>query len=71
MATLSCTVLCDALITVGMVYTLLSYRTQVRRYFVAEHCNIHYSIYAGPHARTNNVLNILAIYAINCGTLNL
>ncbi|KAI9453075.1 hypothetical protein BJY52DRAFT_864935 [Lactarius psammicola] len=50
-ATLSCKVLCDVLITVGMVYTLLSNRTQVRR--------------------TNSVLNLLAIYAINCGTLNL
>ncbi|KAH8983441.1 hypothetical protein EDB92DRAFT_1571461 [Lactarius akahatsu] len=44
-------VLCDVLITVGMVYTLLSNRTQVRR--------------------TNSVLNLLAIYAINCGTLHL
>ncbi|KAH9053230.1 hypothetical protein EDB87DRAFT_276178 [Lactarius vividus] len=48
---LSCKVLCDVLITFGMVYYLLSNRTQVRR--------------------TNNVLNLLAIYAINCGTLNL
>ncbi|KAI9430266.1 hypothetical protein BJY52DRAFT_1344017 [Lactarius psammicola] len=51
-ATLSCKVLCDVLITVGMVYTLLSNRTQVRRY-------------------NKSVLNLLAIYAINCGTLNL
>ncbi|KAH9165710.1 hypothetical protein EDB89DRAFT_275123 [Lactarius sanguifluus] len=50
-ATLSIKVLCDVLITVGMVYTLLSNRTQVRR--------------------TNSVLNLLAIYAINCGTLHL
>jgi len=50
-AALSCKVLCDLLITVGMVYTLLSNRIQVRR--------------------TNTVLNLLAIYAINCGTLNL
>lgn len=50
-ATLSCKVLCDVLITVGMVYTLLSNRTQIRR--------------------TNTVLNLLAIYAINCGILNL
>ncbi|KAI9440963.1 hypothetical protein H4582DRAFT_1509335 [Lactarius indigo] len=49
--TLSCKVLCDILITVGMVYYLLSKRTQVRR--------------------TNNVLNLLAIYSINCGTLHL
>ncbi|KAH9001476.1 hypothetical protein EDB92DRAFT_63708 [Lactarius akahatsu] len=47
----SCNVFCDALITFGMVYTLLSNRTQVRR--------------------TNNVLNHLAIYSINCGTLTL
>jgi len=45
------TILCDVLITFGMVYTLLRNRTHVRR--------------------TNNVLNLLAIYAINCGTLNL
>ncbi|KAH8997127.1 hypothetical protein EDB86DRAFT_927607 [Lactarius hatsudake] len=50
-ATLSCKVLCDVLITVGMVYTLLRNRTQVRR--------------------TNDVLNLLAIYAINCGILHL
>ncbi|KAI9448869.1 hypothetical protein BJY52DRAFT_1309941 [Lactarius psammicola] len=50
-ATLSCKVLCDILITVGMVYYLLRNRTQVRR--------------------TNNVLNLLAVYSINCGTLNL
>ncbi|KAI9453084.1 hypothetical protein BJY52DRAFT_865717 [Lactarius psammicola] len=50
-ATLSCKVFCDVLIAVGMVYTLLSNRTQVRR--------------------TNTVLNLLAIYAINCGTLHL
>ncbi|KAI9448872.1 hypothetical protein BJY52DRAFT_296436 [Lactarius psammicola] len=51
MAALSCKVFLDVLITVGMVYYLLSNRTQVRR--------------------TNNVLNLLAIYAINCGTLHL
>ncbi|KAH9160230.1 hypothetical protein EDB89DRAFT_924523 [Lactarius sanguifluus] len=51
MATLGCKVLCDVLITFGMVRTLLSNRTQVRR--------------------TNNVLNTLAIYSINCGALNL
>ncbi|KAI9441800.1 hypothetical protein H4582DRAFT_1412919 [Lactarius indigo] len=50
-APLSCKVLSDALITTGMVYYLLSNRSQVRR--------------------TNNVLNLLAIYSINCGTLNL
>ncbi|KAH9053229.1 hypothetical protein EDB87DRAFT_1711122 [Lactarius vividus] len=50
-AALSCKVLCDILITFGMVYYFLSNRTQVRR--------------------TNNVLNLLAIYAINCGTLHL
>ncbi|KAI9437252.1 hypothetical protein H4582DRAFT_336961 [Lactarius indigo] len=50
-ATLSVKVLCDVLITVGMVYTLLSNRSRVRR--------------------TNNVLNLLAIYAINCGILHL
>ncbi|KAH8976868.1 hypothetical protein EDB92DRAFT_1823049 [Lactarius akahatsu] len=44
-------VLCDALITTGMVYYLLSNRTHVRR--------------------TNNVLNLLAIYSINCGTIHL
>ncbi|KAH9075018.1 hypothetical protein EDB83DRAFT_2549620 [Lactarius deliciosus] len=47
---LSCKVLCDALITTGMAYYLLSNRTQVRR--------------------TNNVLNLLAIYSINCGTIH-
>ncbi|KAH9027001.1 hypothetical protein EDB85DRAFT_150678 [Lactarius pseudohatsudake] len=51
LATLSFKVLCDVLITVGMVYTLLSNRTRVRR--------------------TNNMLNILAIYAVNCGILHL
>jgi hypothetical protein len=51
LALVSCNVLCDALITFGMVYTLLGNRTQVRR--------------------TNNVLNLLAIYAINCGVLTL
>ncbi|KAH9170006.1 hypothetical protein EDB89DRAFT_2072478 [Lactarius sanguifluus] len=50
-ATLSCKVLCDVLITVGMVYTLLNNRTHVRR--------------------TNNMLNLLAIYTINCGILHL
>ncbi|KAH9040327.1 hypothetical protein EDB83DRAFT_1654245 [Lactarius deliciosus] len=50
-AALSCKVLCDVLITSGMVYYLLSNRTQVRR--------------------TNNVLNLLAIYSVNCGTLHL
>ncbi|KAH8999885.1 hypothetical protein EDB86DRAFT_2828165 [Lactarius hatsudake] len=50
-ATLSVKVLCDVLITVGMVYTLLTNRTRVRR--------------------TNSVLNLLAIYAVNCGTLHL
>ncbi|KAH9054126.1 hypothetical protein EDB87DRAFT_140079 [Lactarius vividus] len=50
-ATLSVKVLCDVLITAGMVYTLLSNRTQVQR--------------------TNSVLNLLAIYTINCGTLHL
>jgi len=50
-SSLSCDVVCDFLITCGMVYTLLRNRTRVRR--------------------TNNVLNILAIYAINCGILNL
>ncbi|KAH9026980.1 hypothetical protein EDB85DRAFT_1619637 [Lactarius pseudohatsudake] len=50
-AILSFKVLCDVLITVGMVYTLLSNRTRVRR--------------------TNSVLNLLAIYTVNCGTLHL
>ncbi|KAH9021675.1 hypothetical protein EDB83DRAFT_2527669 [Lactarius deliciosus] len=50
-ATLSVKVLCDVLITFGMVYTLLTNRTRVRR--------------------TNSVLNLLAIYAVNCGTLHL
>ncbi|KAH9064953.1 hypothetical protein EDB87DRAFT_1755990 [Lactarius vividus] len=50
-ATLFCDVVCDVLITFGMVYNLLSNHTQVRR--------------------TNEVLNLLAIYAINCGTLTL
>jgi len=49
-AKLACDVLCDVLITFGMVYILLSNRTQFRR--------------------TNSVLNLLAIYTINCGTLN-
>jgi len=49
-AILACDVLCDVLITLGMVYNLLRQRTQVRR--------------------TNSVLNLLAIYSINCGTLN-
>ncbi|KAI9435952.1 hypothetical protein H4582DRAFT_491888 [Lactarius indigo] len=49
--TLCLKVLCDVLITVGMVYTLLSNRTRVRR--------------------TNNALNLLAIYTINCGILHL
>ncbi|KAF8266640.1 hypothetical protein EI94DRAFT_1732573 [Lactarius quietus] len=51
MATVSCNILCDVLITFGMVYTLLRNRTHVRR--------------------TNNVVNLLAIYAINYGTLNI
>ncbi|KAH9005783.1 hypothetical protein EDB86DRAFT_1136207 [Lactarius hatsudake] len=51
MATLGCKVLCDVLITFGMVRTLLGNRSQVRK--------------------TNNVLNTLAIYSINCGALNL
>jgi len=51
LALVSCYVLCDALITIGMVFTLLSNRTEV--------------------GRTNNVLNLLAIYTINCGILNL
>ena len=37
-ATLSCDILCDVLITFGMVYTLLSNRTQVRRYVRIKHC---------------------------------
>ncbi|KAH9172817.1 hypothetical protein EDB89DRAFT_838310 [Lactarius sanguifluus] len=51
MATFGCKVLCDVLITFGMVHALLGNRTQVQR--------------------TNNVLNTLAIYSINCGALNL
>ncbi|KAH9021683.1 hypothetical protein EDB83DRAFT_2679263 [Lactarius deliciosus] len=50
-ATLALKVVCDVLITVGMVYTLLSNRTRVRR--------------------TNSVLNLLAIYTVNCGILHL
>ncbi|KAN0130228.1 hypothetical protein V8E53_011985 [Lactarius tabidus] len=50
-ATLSCDVLCDVLITFGMVYTLFRNRT--------------------PFRSTTSVLNLLAIYAINYGTLNL
>jgi len=50
-ASISCDLVCDFLITCGMVYTLLRNRTRVRR--------------------TNDVLNLLAIYAINCGILNL
>ncbi|KAH8978709.1 hypothetical protein EDB92DRAFT_2107904 [Lactarius akahatsu] len=50
-ATLTPKVLCDIFVTSGMVYYLLSNRTQVRR--------------------TNNVLNLLAIYSINCGILHL
>jgi hypothetical protein len=49
-ATLSCDLICDVLVTFGMVYTLLRSRTPVKR--------------------TNTVLNLLAIYAINCGILN-
>ena len=37
LATVSCNVVCDALITLGMVYTLLSNRTQIRRYVGANH----------------------------------
>ncbi len=71
-AILYCKVLCDVLITVGMVYYLLSNRTQVRRYVrVRTSQKRHYSVYTGSLARTNNVLNLLAIYAVNCGTLNL
>ncbi|KAH9028242.1 hypothetical protein EDB85DRAFT_1621863 [Lactarius pseudohatsudake] len=51
LAMLSFKVVCDVLITVGMVYTLLRNRTRVRR--------------------TNSMLNLLAIYAINCGILHL
>ncbi|KAI9440961.1 hypothetical protein H4582DRAFT_1509283 [Lactarius indigo] len=50
-ATLAPGVPCDILINAGMVYYLLSNRSQIRR--------------------TNNVLNLLAIYSINCGTLHL
>ncbi|KAH9024125.1 hypothetical protein EDB84DRAFT_447086 [Lactarius hengduanensis] len=50
-ATLILKVLCDILVTSGMVYYLLSNRTQVRR--------------------TDNVLNLLTIYSINCGILHL
>ncbi|KAH8978923.1 hypothetical protein EDB92DRAFT_1955742 [Lactarius akahatsu] len=50
-ATLACKVPCDVLITTGMVYYLLSNRSQVRR--------------------KNNVLNLLAIYSVNCGILHL
>ncbi|KAH9033529.1 hypothetical protein EDB85DRAFT_1112439 [Lactarius pseudohatsudake] len=50
-ATLACKVPCDVLIATGMVYYLLSNRSQVRR--------------------TNNVLNLLAIYSVNCGILHL
>jgi len=49
-ATLSCDLICDVLVTFGMVHTLLRNRTLVKR--------------------TNTVLNLLAIYAINCGVLN-
>ncbi|KAH9053231.1 hypothetical protein EDB87DRAFT_276449 [Lactarius vividus] len=49
-ATLSCDVLCDVLITFGMIYSLLSKRTQVRR---------------------TNVLNLVAVYSLNCGALHL
>ncbi|KAN0125348.1 hypothetical protein V8E53_015575 [Lactarius tabidus] len=52
-ATMSCDVLCDALITFGMVYTVLINRVPL------------------PSRSTNSVLNHLAIYAINYGTLNL
>ncbi|KAH8995889.1 hypothetical protein EDB86DRAFT_1071014 [Lactarius hatsudake] len=50
-ATLTPKVVCDIFVTSGMVYYLLSNRSQVRR--------------------TNNVLNLLAIYSINCGILHL
>ncbi|KAN0130233.1 hypothetical protein V8E53_011990 [Lactarius tabidus] len=52
-ATMSCLALCDVLITIGMVYTVLRNRVPF------------------PSRSTNNVLNLLAIYAINYGTLNL
>ncbi|KAN0130224.1 hypothetical protein V8E53_011981 [Lactarius tabidus] len=52
-ATMSCDVLCDVLITFGMVYTVLINRVPI------------------PNRSTNSVLNLLAIYAINYGTLNL
>jgi len=52
-ATLSCDLFCDVLITFGMVYTL--WRTRIRT----------------PFRSTKNVLTHLAIYTINCGTLNL
>ncbi|KAN0130223.1 hypothetical protein V8E53_011980 [Lactarius tabidus] len=50
---MSCYVLCDVLITFGMVYTVLINRVPI------------------PNRSTNKVLNLLAIYAINYGTLNL
>ncbi|KAF8266412.1 hypothetical protein EI94DRAFT_1733129 [Lactarius quietus] len=50
-ATGSSNILCDVLITLGMVYTLWSNHTLVRR--------------------TNTVLNLLTIYTVNCGILNL
>ncbi|KAH9069420.1 hypothetical protein EDB83DRAFT_2674434 [Lactarius deliciosus] len=50
-ATLTLKVLCDILVTSGMVYYLLSNRTHVQR--------------------TDNVLNLLTIYSINCGILHL
>jgi len=50
-SSLACKILCDFLITVGMVYTLLRKRSFVRR--------------------TNSTINLLAVYMVNCGTLNL
>jgi hypothetical protein len=52
-ATMSCDLLCDVLITFGMVYAVLINRIPF------------------PNRSSNSVLNLLAIYAINYGTLNL
>ena len=69
LATLSCDLICDILVTLGMVYTLLRNRSLVQRYVRAKP-KCHNLVYKETLVRTNTVLNLLAIYAINCGILN-
>ncbi|KAN0130238.1 hypothetical protein V8E53_011995 [Lactarius tabidus] len=59
---MSCDALCDVLITIGMVYTVL-----INRVPFPSRSHAH----TGSPASTKNVLNLLAIYAINYGILNL